>query len=220
MNSLSSDDFYQLNSDVEQVVDSLPRDLIDNLSDDELIDLQETIVRHGKGLDIRLNLPFLPKQLRLILLASLDPTMARIVNHLSNGLIENLTDDELEDLQELIIMHGKGLDVRSNLLFLPKQLHPILRTLLDQSCQATRSKRLCWTPKVASIAMTLGLMALSTGYALTNPIIQSKLTEDQKSASEVHPTILPWIESESACSGAKQRWINGFCYDSEHSPEF
>jgi hypothetical protein len=211
--------FYQFNSVVKQVIDQLPEELVENLSDDELIDLQETIIRHRKGLDIRLSLPFLPKQLRMMLLASLDPNMARIANHLSEELVENLSDDEIADLQELIVKYGQGLDIRHSLSFLPKQLQPILLATLDHPNYIAHSKQV-WTPRTTAIAISLGLVALLTGYVVTNPTIQGKLIEDPNTTSGVHPTVLPWIESEAACQGEKQSWKNGFCYDSEHSPEF
>lgn len=87
---------------------------------------------------------------------------------------------------------------------------------------ARSSQQLHWTPQTRAIAMTLGLvtLGLGSGYALLTSHNPGKTSGELESVSLAYPTALPWIEHESACSGAHQTWKNGFCFDSEHSPSF
>jgi hypothetical protein len=38
--------------------------------------------------------------------------------------------------------------------------------------------------------------------------------------TEVHPTVLPWLQTQAACEHTSREWRDGECWDREHSPDF
>lgn len=38
--------------------------------------------------------------------------------------------------------------------------------------------------------------------------------------TDVHPTAIPWLQTQSSCIQTGRTWRDGECYDAEHSPDF
>lgn len=61
------------------------------------------------------------------------------------------------------------------------------------------------------------LISLSAATILSWVILQSWLA---KAAYTVHPTGIPWLETQADCEKSGRVWQEGNCWDSEHDPTF
>lgn len=156
----------------------------------------------------------------------LDPEAVRVLSCLPSNILGDLPEDELLDLEKAIVSYdGHNIDFRQIIPSLPKRFDVMLQDSLDRRIEISpepisSNQKFHWTTQTRSIATTLGASILLLGCTIIYPLIQRQSTLSSEVVSGAHATILPWIEREADCQGAKQTWKDGFCFDSEHSPEF
>ncbi|MGG6270954.1 hypothetical protein ACQ4M3_42070 [Leptolyngbya sp. AN03gr2] len=69
---------------------------------------------------------------------------------------------------------------------------------------------------ILEIAVLGAVLATSLLYYIQHP----EPAEQQSSQDEIHPTAIPWLQSEEACRKTGRTWKDETCWDHEHSPDF
>lgn len=149
-----------------------------------------------------------------------DPFLSRLLNRMPESVVESFSDAQLEALRSAMVNPARHkLDIRLSIPTPFKRFYVVFLAGPERRSKARRISdgfRL-WTPvNTIFLALLLSslLVTLYNGFYLA-----TSLTPDV-SAEQSHPTALPWIDSEQGCNGAQRIWKDGFCFDSEHSPEF
>lgn len=152
--------------------------------------------------------------------ASRDPILNRLLERMPPAIAHSFTEEQLAAFQAAMSPpHRHKIDLRLSIPLLHKRFYLIC---LAGPERRSRSRRLrertpLWTP---ANVMFLGLLLVSFLVTLFNLSYLMKAATPTVSAKEQHPTALPWIESEAQCRGVNRTWKDGFCFDSDHSPEF
>ena len=73
----------------------------------------------------------------------------------------------------------------------------------------------CWTPsRIIFCTIYVTLFLVSGAY--TASFLKSLISKP----TEVFPTSLPWINSESECNHTNRVWLDGKCWDYEQGKDF
>lgn len=149
-----------------------------------------------------------------------DPFLSRLLNRMPESIVESFTDAQLEALRSAMVNPARHkLDIR---LSIPTPFKRFYLVFLAGPERRSKERRVrdgfrLWTP---ANMVFLVLLLSSLIVTLYNGFYLASSLTPQVSAEQSHPTALPWIESEQDCTGAQRHWKDGFCFDSEHSPEF
>ena len=80
------------------------------------------------------------------------------------------------------------------------------------------------TALLSLVLALLGVLVTSPWFSRRSLVLSrsaiSTPTPISPRVSKVHPTALPWIETETECTGQTRQWRDGLCFDSEHDPTF
>lgn len=149
-----------------------------------------------------------------------DPFLSRLLNRMSPTMVDSFSDAQLEALRSAMVNPDRHkLDIR---LSIPTPFKRFYLVFLAGPERRSKARRVSdgfrlWTP-----ANTIFLLLLLTSLIVTlvNGLYLASSLTPKVVADEIHPTALPWIESSEECNGPKRKWEDGFCFDSEHSPDF
>jgi hypothetical protein len=151
----------------------------------------------------------------------LDIQVRQVLSRLPQSVIEKLSEEELLALyQAMVGPRHHSVDLRLAFPLVPKQLYFVTLVGLERRSNPARpEKKKHWngaTLRLATlISLLIGITASGVGY---------RVIKGQKIAVAgnytVHPTALPWIESETDCDRKSQHWKDSLCYDQEYDPNF
>lgn len=149
-----------------------------------------------------------------------DPFLSRLLNRMPESMVESFTDAQLEALRSAMVNPARHkVDIR---LSIPTPFKRFYLVFLAGPERRSKARRVdddfrLWTP---ANAIFLALLLSSLVVTLYNGFYLAATLTPQVSAEQTHPAALPWIESEEGCTGPQRKWKDGFCFDSEHSPDF
>lgn len=149
-----------------------------------------------------------------------DPFLSRLLNRMPEHIVQSFTDAQLEALRSAMVNPDRHkLDIR---LSIPTPFKRFYLVFLAGPERRSKARRVSdgfrlWTP---ANTLFLALLLSSLIVTLYNGFYLASSLTPKVSADESHPTALPWIKSEQGCTGKYREWQDGFCFDSEHSPDF
>jgi hypothetical protein len=150
-----------------------------------------------------------------------DLHVRQVLSRLPKSVIEKLSEEELLALyQAMVGPRHHSVDLRLSVPLVPKQLYFITLVGLERRGNPARPEpKHHWTGATIRwatlISLLIGLTASGVGYRV---MTGQKITVAGDYA--IHPTALPWIESETDCDRSSQQWKDSLCYDRDYDPNF
>ncbi|HHP7243383.1 MAG TPA: hypothetical protein ACFE0H_01720 [Elainellaceae cyanobacterium] len=144
----------------------------------------------------------------------------RLFTNISPNDRATFTPQQIEAMRQAFAQVGwkkHPVDLRMSI---PLPGHPGLYLVLlagaeHRSKERIRSQQRLFWQSVGMISGTAILAIL--GWASVDRVLLQFFTTQEL---ESYPTVLPWIETESKCTGESKTWRNGQCWDDDHDPMF
>ncbi|MGJ3246338.1 MAG: hypothetical protein ACFE0I_09720 [Elainellaceae cyanobacterium] len=144
----------------------------------------------------------------------------RLFTNISPNDRATFTPQQIEAMRQAFAQVGwkkHSIDLR---ISIPLPGHPGLYLVLlagteNRSGDRIRAQRTLFWQSVGMIGGTAILAML--GWASADRLLPQLFTTHEL---ESHPTVLPWIKTESGCSGESRTWRKGQCWDDDHNSMF
>ncbi|HEY9630122.1 MAG TPA: hypothetical protein V6C84_22740 [Coleofasciculaceae cyanobacterium] len=150
-----------------------------------------------------------------------DDSFEQIVTRISPDARATFTAEQLNALKlafrQVNWKNHHLIDIRLTIPLFHRSLYVVLLAGRDRrSVQRRQGKPIDRRKALTRLATFVLLMTISLG--IIYEVVQFALAASQR--DNIHPTAIPWLQTQAACEHTGRLWEEGTCWDSVQSPDF